>query len=77
MGGLAWGGLLADLALVPHADAMLVPLPEEIPADVAEGLATTLIAAYEGATALARVQRSRAPLDAAAEAMIRLVAASR
>ena len=22
MGGLAWGGLLADLALVPHADAM-------------------------------------------------------
>ena len=34
---------------------------EEMPADVAEGLATTLIAAYEGATALARVQRSRAP----------------
>jgi threonine dehydrogenase-like Zn-dependent dehydrogenase len=28
MGGLGWGGLLADLALVPHADAMLVPLPE-------------------------------------------------
>jgi alcohol dehydrogenase len=27
MGGLGWGGLLADLALVPHADAMLVPLP--------------------------------------------------
>ena len=27
MGGLQWGGLLADLALVPHADAMLVPLP--------------------------------------------------
>lgn len=27
MGGLAWAGLLADLALVPHADAMLVPLP--------------------------------------------------
>lgn len=27
MGGLAWGGLLADLALVPHADAMLVPVP--------------------------------------------------
>jgi len=50
---------------------------EEMPADVADGLATTLIAAYEGATALARVQRSRAPLDAAAEAMIRLLAASR
>jgi alcohol dehydrogenase len=27
MGGLEWGGLLADRALVPHADAMLVPLP--------------------------------------------------
>jgi threonine dehydrogenase-like Zn-dependent dehydrogenase len=27
MGGLQWGGLLADLVLVPHADAMLVPLP--------------------------------------------------
>jgi threonine dehydrogenase-like Zn-dependent dehydrogenase len=27
MGGLQWGGLLADLALVPHADAMLVRLP--------------------------------------------------
>jgi threonine dehydrogenase-like Zn-dependent dehydrogenase len=27
MGGLEWGGLLSDLALVPHADAMLVPLP--------------------------------------------------
>jgi threonine dehydrogenase-like Zn-dependent dehydrogenase len=30
MGGLAWGGLLADLTLVPHADAMLVRLPESI-----------------------------------------------
>ena len=30
MGGLAWGGLLADLVLVPHADAMLVPLPAGI-----------------------------------------------
>jgi alcohol dehydrogenase len=27
MGGLQWGGLLAELALVPHADAMLVPVP--------------------------------------------------
>jgi len=27
MGGLEWGGLLADLAWVPHADAMLVRLP--------------------------------------------------
>ena len=30
MGGLRWGGLLADLALVPHADAMLVRLPDGI-----------------------------------------------
>ena len=35
-GGLEWGGLLADLALVPHADGMLVPLPPGIePAAVA------------------------------------------
>ncbi|WP_330229876.1 alcohol dehydrogenase catalytic domain-containing protein [Nocardia sp. NBC_00508] len=27
MGGLGWGGLWADLTLVPHADAMLVALP--------------------------------------------------
>jgi alcohol dehydrogenase len=32
MGGLEWGGLLADLALVPHADAMLVPVPPGIDA---------------------------------------------
>jgi alcohol dehydrogenase len=30
MGGLEWGGLLADLALVPHADAMLVKLPDGV-----------------------------------------------
>ncbi|MCO8129439.1 alcohol dehydrogenase catalytic domain-containing protein [Acidimicrobiia bacterium EGI L10123] len=30
MGGHQWGGLLADLALVPDADAMLVPLPAGI-----------------------------------------------
>ncbi|HLM63043.1 MAG TPA: alcohol dehydrogenase catalytic domain-containing protein [Acidimicrobiales bacterium] len=36
IGGLKWGGLLADLALVPHADAMLVPLPDGVaPAVVA------------------------------------------
>lgn len=28
MGGHQWGGLLADLAAVPHADAMLVPVPD-------------------------------------------------
>jgi alcohol dehydrogenase len=30
MGGQEWGGLLADLALVPHADAMLVPVPDGV-----------------------------------------------
>jgi threonine dehydrogenase-like Zn-dependent dehydrogenase len=30
MGGLAWGGLLADLVSVPHADAMLVKLPDDL-----------------------------------------------
>src|SRR3954469_10373993 len=28
--GGEWGGMLSDLALVPYADAMLVPLPEEV-----------------------------------------------
>ena len=32
MGGLGWGGLLADLVLVPHADAMLVAVPDHIDA---------------------------------------------
>jgi len=30
MGGLEWGGFLADLVSVPHADAMLVTLPDGI-----------------------------------------------
>ncbi|MEM9615444.1 MAG: alcohol dehydrogenase catalytic domain-containing protein [Actinomycetota bacterium] len=30
MGGLQWGGLLADRALVPHADGMLVRLPNDV-----------------------------------------------
>jgi threonine dehydrogenase-like Zn-dependent dehydrogenase len=32
IGGYEWGGLLADLAVVPHADAMLVPLPAGVDA---------------------------------------------
>ncbi len=40
-------------------------------------MAATLLAAYEGATVLARAQRSREPLDAAAESMARLVALTR
>ncbi|MEM9609587.1 MAG: alcohol dehydrogenase catalytic domain-containing protein [Actinomycetota bacterium] len=36
MGGLEWGGLLGDLTRVPHADAMLVPVPTGIePAAIA------------------------------------------
>lgn len=30
MGGLSWGGLLADQTLVPHADFMLVRLPNNV-----------------------------------------------
>ncbi|MFI6047584.1 zinc-binding dehydrogenase [Nocardia sp. NPDC051321] len=30
LGGLDWGGLWADRTLIPHADAMLVPLPPGI-----------------------------------------------
>lgn len=30
MGGYEWGGLLADLVAVPHADAMLVRVPPAI-----------------------------------------------
>lgn len=32
MGGLQWGGLLADFAGVPHADAMLVKVPSGVSA---------------------------------------------
>ncbi|MFC9994153.1 zinc-binding dehydrogenase [Nocardia sp. NPDC127526] len=36
LGGVNWGGLWADLTLVPHADNMLVPLPAGVdPAAVA------------------------------------------
>jgi TetR/AcrR family transcriptional repressor of lmrAB and yxaGH operons len=43
------------------------------PADEAHALATTVIATYEGATMLARVQRSRAPLDDAARTLLTLL----
>ena len=42
----------------------------------AHDLAMTIISTYEGATILARTQRSRAPLDAACKAMVRLVGAA-
>jgi TetR/AcrR family transcriptional repressor of lmrAB and yxaGH operons len=42
----------------------------------ASQLATTLIATYEGATMLARAQRSVAPLEASGEAMVQLLATS-
>ena len=47
------------------------------PVGEAESLTMTLLAAYEGATLLARVQRSRAPLDAAADSTARLIALTR
>ncbi len=58
----------------PIMDAFLREgrLPED-----ARAMASTLLGAYEGATVLARAQRSRAPLDAAAASMSRLVALTR
>jgi TetR/AcrR family transcriptional repressor of lmrAB and yxaGH operons len=61
-----WVGTLAD-ALVRDG---LRP-------KAARDLATTMIAAYEGAVLLARVQRSDAPLTVTAEAMVRLARAAR
>jgi alcohol dehydrogenase len=46
MGGLGWGGLLADLALVPHADAMLVPLPVRVDPVVAASASDNIPDAY-------------------------------
>jgi TetR/AcrR family transcriptional repressor of lmrAB and yxaGH operons len=42
----------------------------------AQDLAVTIVAAYEGATMLARVQRSEAPMTATCDAMVRLVRTS-
>lgn len=42
----------------------------------ARDLAVTIVAAYEGATMLARVQQSDAPMTATCDAMVRLVRAS-
>jgi TetR/AcrR family transcriptional regulator, lmrAB and yxaGH operons repressor len=44
-----------------------------VAADTADGLAVTVVAAYEGATMLARVQRSAAPLDATAATLADLL----
>jgi len=37
-----WGGLLADVALVPFADAMLVPLPKNIPPETLASLSDNI-----------------------------------
>ena len=47
-----------------------------IPAAEADELATAILAAYEGAILMARVQRSTAPLDRTADTMVRLVRSS-
>lgn len=44
-----------------------------VPPAEADGLAATVVAAYEGATLMARVRRSREPLDRTCEAMSRLI----
>lgn len=48
LGGLRWGGLWADLALVPHADAMLVPLPAGIDPAAVASASDNLPDAYRG-----------------------------
>jgi alcohol dehydrogenase len=40
--GGAWGGMLSDLALVPYAEAMLVPLPEGVDAAVVPSAADNM-----------------------------------
>ncbi len=40
--GGEWGGMLSDLALVPHAEAMLVPLPPGVDAAVVPSAADNL-----------------------------------
>ncbi|RAY13747.1 dehydrogenase [Actinomadura craniellae] len=46
MGGLGWGGLLADLALVPHADAMLVHVPPGVAAETVASASDNIPDAY-------------------------------
>ena len=46
MGGLKWGGLLADLTLVPHADAMLVPLPDDVDATAVASMGDNIADAW-------------------------------
>jgi threonine dehydrogenase-like Zn-dependent dehydrogenase len=40
--GGEWGGMLSDLALVPYADGMLVPLPEGVDASVVPSAADNI-----------------------------------
>lgn len=56
--GQAFGGLLTEMGL---------------PAGEAHELATTVVAAYEGATILARVRRTDEPLHTVSAAMARLI----
>lgn len=64
-------------ALVTMVDAVARGLAGAgVKAKAAHHLASTLIATYEGATMLAKVQRSAAPLDAARDTMVGLVRAA-
>jgi TetR/AcrR family transcriptional repressor of lmrAB and yxaGH operons len=58
----------------PVADALMA---EHHSPNEARTLAITLISTYEGAAMLARAQRSRAPIDAAQESMVQLLASDR
>lgn len=46
LGGGHWGGAFDDQIAVPYADAMLVPLPAQVPADAAASAADTASDAY-------------------------------
>lgn len=41
-----FGGFLSDAVRVPHADAMLVPLPDGLPAEIAAGASDNITDAY-------------------------------
>ena len=44
--GTRWGGFLADLVHVPYADAMLIPIPDGLSAEIAAGASDNLTDAY-------------------------------
>ena len=58
-GGGHWGGAIADQLAVPYADAMLVPLPDDIDPAAAASVADNVSDAYRHVAPHADVVRSR------------------